>query len=285
MLRPLPVIPSLRAVEPIRRLRGGSQSHLMRASDGRLYVVKFRNNPQHPRILVNELLATLLAARIGLPTAPVALMEISGEFIERNPSLYIELTRGRTLCLGGCQFASRYLGSPIGTAADLLNWPEGAVENAKDFIGMLLFDKWTCNTDGRQVVFVRQRNSSTYRIHMIDQGFCFDGGRWCFPDGPIRSLYCNRRVYAGITGLESFEPWLSRLQADLTLDAILETASQVPSEWLEPGDALLKLVQRLDRRRKLLSQLLFSMRDASPLVFNAWKTPSARVSGAHAPLA
>jgi hypothetical protein len=53
------------ATEQIRRMRGGAQSHLMRCSDGNYYVVKFQNNPQHRRILVNELLGTKLAGRFG----------------------------------------------------------------------------------------------------------------------------------------------------------------------------------------------------------------------------
>jgi hypothetical protein len=34
----------LRALEQIRRMRGGAQSHLMRCSDGKYYDVKFQNN-------------------------------------------------------------------------------------------------------------------------------------------------------------------------------------------------------------------------------------------------
>jgi len=44
----------LYAIEQIRRMRGGAQSQLMRCSDENYYVVKFQNNPQHRRILVNE---------------------------------------------------------------------------------------------------------------------------------------------------------------------------------------------------------------------------------------
>jgi hypothetical protein len=47
-------------VQHVRRMRGGSQSHLMRASDGHFYVVKFQNNPQHLRVLANEMFATRL---------------------------------------------------------------------------------------------------------------------------------------------------------------------------------------------------------------------------------
>jgi hypothetical protein len=44
----------LQAIEHIRRMRGGAQSQLMRCSDENYYVVKFQNNPQHRRILVND---------------------------------------------------------------------------------------------------------------------------------------------------------------------------------------------------------------------------------------
>ncbi|MGH9781379.1 MAG: HipA family kinase, partial [Candidatus Acidiferrales bacterium] len=60
------------AIEYIRRMRGGAQSHLMRCEDENYYVVKFQNNPQGTRILANELLGTRLAARIGLPVPGAA---------------------------------------------------------------------------------------------------------------------------------------------------------------------------------------------------------------------
>ncbi len=49
----------------IRRMREGSQSHLMQCSDGYFYVVKFRNNPQRVRVLANELLGSRLAEEIA----------------------------------------------------------------------------------------------------------------------------------------------------------------------------------------------------------------------------
>src|SRR5579859_3412348 len=49
------------AIEHVRRMCGGSQPHLMRCSDGHFYVVKFQNNPQDTRILINEYLGGKLA--------------------------------------------------------------------------------------------------------------------------------------------------------------------------------------------------------------------------------
>ncbi|HEY6267870.1 MAG TPA: HipA family kinase [Candidatus Acidoferrum sp.] len=87
----------LRALEQIRRMRGGAQSHLMRCDDGFYYVVKFQNNPQHRRILVNELLGTRLAARLGLPTVPVEIVAVSQELIRLTPELAMELPRADSL--------------------------------------------------------------------------------------------------------------------------------------------------------------------------------------------
>jgi HipA-like protein len=145
-----------RALEQIRRMRGGAQSHLMRCADGHYYVVKFQNNPQHRRILVNELLGTRLASRLGLPTAPVAIIEVSEELIRLTPDLVMEHPRHRFPCHAGPQFGSRHPGDPRRlTLHDFL--PDQQllqVENLHDFAGMLVFDKWTCNTNGRQTLFL-----------------------------------------------------------------------------------------------------------------------------------
>jgi glutathione synthase/RimK-type ligase-like ATP-grasp enzyme len=68
---------NLYAVQHIRRMRGGSQAHLMRASDGHYFVVKFQNNPQHIRVLANEMFATRLAQCLGLPVPRVEVIEVS----------------------------------------------------------------------------------------------------------------------------------------------------------------------------------------------------------------
>jgi hypothetical protein len=62
------------AVEYVHRMRGGSQSHLLRCSDGEYYVVKFQNNPQGARTLVNEMLGAALAARLDLPAPETAIV-------------------------------------------------------------------------------------------------------------------------------------------------------------------------------------------------------------------
>src|SRR5256714_12354497 len=286
----------LHALEQIRRRRGGAQSHLMRCSDGNYYVVKFQNNPQHRRILVNELLGTRLAARLNLPTARVEIIEVSEELIRLTHDLAMEMPRSRIPCQAGLQFGSLYPGDPRRlTLHDFLPDEQlREVQNLHDFSGMLVFDKWTCNTNGRQTVFFREapRSSSRlvedksmapaatlepgetpgfrYRAMMIDQGFCFNAGEWNYPDAPLRGLYARNRVYEGVTGMESFTPWINRIDHinERVLASLLE---QIPPAWYEDDyDAVTRLVEQLYRRRALIPEWLLGAKNPTRQPFPNW---------------
>ena len=60
----------LTACRHVRKMRGGAQSHLLEADDGNFYIVKFRNNPQHRRILVNELVSVVFLNYLQVSAAP-----------------------------------------------------------------------------------------------------------------------------------------------------------------------------------------------------------------------
>ena len=281
-----------RALEQIRRMRGGAQSHLMRCVDEQgheLYaVVKFQNNPQHRRVLVNELLGTRLAARLGLPTTPAEIVEVGEELIRLTPELVMEMPRARIPCQAGPQFGSRFPGDPRRTTLyDFL--PDehlSAVENVHEFAGMLVFDKWTCNTNGRQTLFCPESprevagdgeaspgtgNGHSYKTLMIDQGFCFNAGEWNYPDAPLRGLYARNRVYQGVTGMESFGPWLERVErlSDKDFEKIV---GQVPPEWYEDDYDLLKvLVEKLYRRRTLVPNLILAAKNTTRQPFPNWR--------------
>jgi hypothetical protein len=98
------------------------------------------------------------------------------------------------------------------------------VQNLGDFCGMLVFDKWTCNTNGRQAIFFRGGGEAHYRALMIDNGFCFNAGEWNLPDAPLRGIYARHGVYEGVRGMEAFEPWLSRLEERIGEEAVEEQA-------------------------------------------------------------
>src|ERR1700680_3790867 len=230
------------AVEHVRRMRGGAQSHLMRCDDDGYYIVKFQNNPQHLRILANEMLATRLAARLGLCVPQVEVVEVRPELIGYTSELVVQLGIGRIPCAAGKQFGSQFPGHPARmTVHDFL--PDEqlcGVRNLPDFLGIFVFDKWTCNTNGRQAIFFREPEDlagqtspqasggrpfvSPYVAMMIDHGFCFNAGEWDFPDAPLRGLYARHRVYQSVAGMNVFEPWLDRLEKHMTESALGEEA-------------------------------------------------------------
>src|SRR5208282_1874086 len=106
-------------------MRGGAQSHLMLGADENLYVVKFQNNPQHLRVLANELLATRLAEAAGLTVPPCEVIEVSEWLIANTPELDLELGHSRERCRPGLQFGSRFVGGLMpGLTADYLEEEE-----------------------------------------------------------------------------------------------------------------------------------------------------------------
>jgi len=109
------------AVEPIRRMRGGAQAQLMCCNDEGYYVVKFQNNPQGTRILANELLATRLAARLGLPVPSATVVEVGDRLVENTDDLVIQLARGRTKCSTFCPM--RRCGKCVTSAIFAGCWP------------------------------------------------------------------------------------------------------------------------------------------------------------------
>src|SRR5438045_1535678 len=132
------------AVQHVRRMRGGAQGHLMRCSDGKFYVVKFRNNPQHLRVLANEMLATRLAERVGLPVPVTEVVEVGEWLVEHTPELSIQLAHNTIPCQAGLQFGSRYVVSPLeGQVFDYFPVEMfDRVRNVEEFAGMLALDKW-----------------------------------------------------------------------------------------------------------------------------------------------
>ena len=261
------------AVQAIRRMRGGAQSQLMLGADGGYWVVKFRNNPQGERVLANEFLATRIAEAVGLTVPQSDVIEVSEWLVEHSPEMTVDHGRGdRRRCEPGLQFGSRFVGGQTpGQVVDYL--PESQlreIRNLREFLGMLVIDKWTGNCNGRQAVFERRARERRYRATFIDQGFCFNAGAWSFPDTPLRGVYGNNCVYEGVTGWASFEPWLSRVEA-FREESLGTIAEQMPTEWYggDPGE-LQRLLEGFAARRKRVRELLEAFRDSSRSPFPRW---------------
>jgi hypothetical protein len=260
------------AIQQIRRMRGGAQSHLMLASDNNLYVVKFSNNPQHVRVLANELLATRLAEAVGLAVPPSEVIEVSDWLIEHTEELNIELRGGAQRCQAGLHYASRWVGGLMpGQTVDYLPQEQLLeVRNLAEFAGILALDKWTCNINGRQAVFQKGRRDRRYNATFIDQGYCFHAGDWKFVDAHLGGVFAENTVYRGVTGWASFEPWLSRIE-NLAPETAWAIAEMIPPEWYG-GDlsALELLINRLLARRARVRELIVGFGESARRPFPNW---------------
>ena len=260
------------AVQQIRRMRGGAQGQLMLGADGHVYVVKFRNNPQHPRVLANELVATRLAAAAGLTVPEAELVEVSSWLIGNTPELEMDLGPTRMRCQPGLQFGSRFAGGLMpGQVVDYL--PEeqlAAVKNLAEFAGILALDKWTGNANGRQAVFVKRPRERRYKAVFIDFGYCFHAGDWRFEDAPLRGVYFRNDVYRGVTGWASFEPWLTRMET-MPAETIWAAANAAPPEWYG-GDLgeMEALMEKLLARRSRIRELIEAFGKSDRMPFPNW---------------
>jgi hypothetical protein len=261
------------AVQHLRPLRGGAQSHLLRASDGACYVTKFQNNPQHIRVLSNEMLATNLGRALGLPMPRVVVIEVSDWLIEHTEDLRIQLAGSKIPCQSGKQLGSLYVGceSPAMTLDYLPRELLQGVRNLSDFARVLVLDKWTCNSDGRQAIFWKTLRRQRYSATFIDQGYCFNAGEWTFPDYPLRGVYANNGVYEGVMGWEAFEPALSRAE-EMDVHTIWQCAADIPEEWYEGDrDDLHQLVDALYHRRTTIRGLIEKFRESTRNPFPNWR--------------
>jgi len=265
-------------------MRGGAQAHLLEADDGFWYVVKFRNNPQHRRILVNELLASAFLDYLKITAPETALIDLSPTFLAANDEVHIRLANTRVAIAPGWHFGSRYPGDPNRLAVyDYL--PDSLlpqVVNLDEFRAILVFDKWVGNADARQSIFYRamvKRDAQSggapnarpgFVARMIDHGYAFNGPNWDFPDSPLQGLYARRVVYESVRSLDDFQPWLDQVEG-FPEEVIDRAWKRIPHDWIEgEEDALEQLLERLFERRRRVPDLISESRQTRIHPFPNW---------------
>jgi HipA-like kinase len=277
------------ATRLIRKMRGGAQAHLLECDDGHFYVVKFRNNPQHRRILINEWIASVFLNYLQISAPPPAIVNLSAGFLEANPEIYMQLGTRRLAVDPGWHFGSRYPGDPAKVMVydflpDLLL---DKVVNVNEFPAVLAFDKWMGNADARQSIFFRARlrqwspspaNLSDrqapragFVAHMMDHGYVFNGPHWTFPDSPLQGLYFRPNVYRNVRSLDDFEPWLGRV-LHFPEEVVDEAQKQIPPDWLADDAAELeKMLAKLMARRKRVPDLIRESQRGRVNPFPDWR--------------
>jgi len=269
----------------IRKMRGGAQAHLLEADDGGFWVVKFLQNPQHRRILINEWISAVFLRFLQISQPETAIIEVTEDFLRENPEVYIQLGSQRLPVEPGRHFASRFPGDPSVTAVyDFV--PDALlrkVENLGHFLGVLVFDKWMGNADARQSIFFRARlrewsagsaagsHRAGFIAQMMDHGFVLNGPHWDFVDSPLQGLYFRPLVYESVTSLNDFQPWLDQIRH--FPEEVMDMAyRQVPGQWVLGEEAEFEaLFEKLMRRRKRVEHLLEDCRTARISLFPNWQ--------------
>jgi hypothetical protein len=267
----------------IRKVRGGAQAHLIEGYDGHFYVVKFRNNPQHRRILVNEWIASVVLRYLQISTPATAILDLTEEFLSENPDVHLQFGSRRVPIDPGWHFGSRYPGDPARLAVyDFL--PDALLQrvaNLNEFLAVYAADKWLGNADARQSIFFRARvrdasptvnERAGFVAQMMDHGYVFDGPHWAFHDSPLQGLYFRPTVYASVRSMKDFQPWLDRI-VYFPEEVIDDAFKQIPQSWMNGDtDALEVLLEKLLGRRGKVPELIEAGRHARTNVFPNWRS-------------
>jgi hypothetical protein len=265
-------------------MRGGAQAHLVECDDGGFYVVKYASNPQHRRILPNEWIASVILKYQQIAAPETAIVEITEDFLKAFPEASMQLGTRTIVPEAGWHFGSRFPGDPARMAIydfvpdQLLS----QVHNIRDFLGALVFDKWTGNADGRQSVFFRAQigewlpdaeahpRKMGFVALMIDHGYVFNGPHWEFVNSAVQGLYSRKTVYDSVRSFQDFQPWLDQV-IHFPEHILDEALSQIPPQWLAgEEEEIEKLLESLMRRRKRVPELIAEARLGKTNPFSNW---------------
>lgn len=254
---------TVRAIRLVHGLPGGSQPALVLTDDG-FYVVKWKQNPQHRRVLINEAIGSEVLSRLSIATPKWAMVRADEAFLRGNPEARIALKNRSVPIQVGWHFGSKFAVNPLTTSVydSVPSHLFDRIANLSDFIKVLVFDCWVDNNDRRQAIYFRTARKSLF-VQMIDNGYAFgfDSENWrmrdrrIFAKPPLSDLYCSR------DSDEHFESAIADARAisKNDLDGIQRT---LPPEWVE-GDAqiITRLFDELIKRARRLPEVIADARE------------------------
>jgi hypothetical protein len=74
-----------------------------------------------------------------------------------------------------------------------------------------------------------------------------------------------------VTGSQSFGPWIERLEKRITEEVFDDLIGEIPPEWYDDDlDGVMRLAERLYRRRTLVPELLLAAKNTTRHPFPNW---------------
>ena len=181
---------------------------------------------------------------------------------------------GRERYAAGLQFGSQFVGGLMpGQVVDYLPEPQldevtkpgGVCRDA----GASISGRATA-TDGRRCLNASRASGSIAR-RLSTRGSASMRASGTFPDSPLRGVYARNRVYARVTGWESFEPWLSRVES-MEAETLWRSPRQVPPEWYGGDTTVIeRLMEQMLARRSRVRELIAVVSGFEPEPFPMWE--------------
>jgi len=270
-------VPKIAAVKWLGPMIGATLPQIFKGSNGCYYVVKGEQNPRGVKTLANELLASLILKRLGIPTPETAIIDIPETLIEDNAELQAMEFDLKKRWAPGLAFGSKMqmwgwrslLKCPM---FDLL--PErllGRVQNLRDFVSVLVFDAWSGQCDRRQALFIRRKGDNEMTALMIDNEACFGGSTWKLKSDLEAYFYSNNAVYDSVMGIDAFEQIFRSFRKNINLKTLTVDSLEIPEFWYgSDSSALGELIHSLADRLSSLESLVSSARASATRPFPNW---------------
>lgn len=225
------------AVAPIQPITNGqTKPYLLLCDDGYQYYVKFKENPESPRVLINEFVCTKIANLVQIPLTTNKLVKINLQFVQ----VYGEVIKhhiGETISQG-LHFGSQKVDKayPI-TSSQMI---EGST-NPSCLSDVLLFDHLVGNEDRVSNRGNILMDGTSKKITVLDHSHAFElGPIWDHIQlshrltDPIKPLDLSGYVYSKwvpyITGTDPFENFFHNM-IGLTREKMWHIINEVPAEW------------------------------------------------------
>lgn len=241
---------------PIKYLRpmayGKSQPHLIKFSDHRKYVVKFKNNVQGNRVLISEYIVNKLAALLDLPVPPCKAVTVPDSFIRRHPPL------SESHFQSGTQFASRYIDRCI-SLFDILPRPlKEEIVNRKQAAGLIVFDLWVSNRDrNSKNILLKPVGERRYALHMIDHANCIkrSGNVVQFKRFGFKYNFAYRWCISILDDGKELLPYVKKIVA-LPNEDIYDVIRSIPDDWNVTENEKKNLFRHLKDAKTMLPHLV-----------------------------
>lgn len=209
---------------------GVTKSQFFRAEDGKIYIVKLKNNLLGPKVLVSEILAAKLGAIMNLCFPPSGIISIPENMLQQSQLLApMGVSPGQ-------HFASEYLDGAVYVRPDNLD----KAVNTAEMAGVMLFDHMFHNPDrtqNKKNLLLRQEQSG-WRMYAIDNSHLFKSGKWTCESlkalGPKLQIYYHYsfgQLLRDRLEPHDFLPYLDKVTklSDEQLDNLVR---EIPQEWL-----------------------------------------------------